>query len=97
MPASGNLLADEILWRAGMDPARRTPLNPEEVRALHTVLRSTLRQLERRGGSHMGDVMEERHPGGRCPATAPSCATASSAAGPPGGARRTSSELGRVR
>jgi formamidopyrimidine-DNA glycosylase len=63
----GNLLADEILWRAGMDPARRTPLDPDEVRALHTVLRSTLRQLQRRGGSHMGDVMEERRVGGRCP------------------------------
>jgi formamidopyrimidine-DNA glycosylase len=63
----GNLLADEILWRAGMDPARRTPLDSDEMRSLHTVLRSTLRQLERRGGSHMGDVMEERRIGGRCP------------------------------
>ena len=63
----GNLLADEILWRAGMDPARRTPLTSDEVRALHSVLRSTLRQLDRRGGSHAGEVMEERHAGGRCP------------------------------
>ena len=63
----GNLLADEILWRAGMDPTRRTPLSGDEVRALHAVLRSTLRQLDRRGGSHMGDVMDERHAGGRCP------------------------------
>ena len=63
----GNLLADEILWRAGMDPARRTPLTSDEVRALHSVLRSTLRQLNRRGGSHTGEVMEERHAGGRCP------------------------------
>jgi formamidopyrimidine-DNA glycosylase len=37
------------------------------VRALHAVLRSTLRQLDRRGGSHTGDVMEERRVGGRCP------------------------------
>jgi formamidopyrimidine-DNA glycosylase len=63
----GNLLADEILWRAGMDPARRTPLSDDEVRALHTVLRSTLRQLDRRGGAHTGDMTEERHAGGRCP------------------------------
>ena len=34
---------------------------------LHTALRATLRQLDRRGGSHMGDLMEERHAGGRCP------------------------------
>jgi formamidopyrimidine-DNA glycosylase len=63
----GNLLADEILWRAGLDPGRRGPLTDAEVRALHKAMRSTLRQLGRRGGSHMGDLMEERHAGGRCP------------------------------
>ena len=31
------------------------------------LLRATLRQLARRGGSHMGELMEERHDGGRCP------------------------------
>ena len=63
----GNLLADEILWRAGFDPARRTPLDDDELRTLHKELRATLRLLDRRGGSHMGDLMEERQPGGRCP------------------------------
>jgi formamidopyrimidine-DNA glycosylase len=63
----GNLLADEILWRAGLDPGRRTPLTDEELRTLHTSLRATLRQLGRRGGSHIGGLMEERHVGGRCP------------------------------
>jgi len=63
----GNLLADEILWRAGLDPGRRTPLTSTEVKALHAVFRSTLRQLARRGGSHMGDLMEERRAGGHCP------------------------------
>ena len=63
----GNLLADEILWRANLDPGRRTPLSEDELRSLHRVLRDTLRQLTRRGGSHMGDLMEERHPGGHCP------------------------------
>ena len=29
----GNLLADEILWRAGLDPGRRTPLTDDELRA----------------------------------------------------------------
>jgi formamidopyrimidine-DNA glycosylase len=63
----GNLLADEILWRAELAPGRRTPLDDEELRRLHTALRATLRQLSRRGGSHMGELMEERHDGGRCP------------------------------
>ena len=31
----GNLLADEILWRAGLAPGRRTPLDDDELRALH--------------------------------------------------------------
>jgi formamidopyrimidine-DNA glycosylase len=63
----GNLLADEILWRAGLDPGRRTPLTDSELHALHKALRATLRQLGRRGGSHMGELMEERRVGGRCP------------------------------
>ena len=63
----GNLLADEILWRAGLAPGRRTPLTDAELRELHKQLRSTLRQLGRRGGSHMGDLMEERDVGARCP------------------------------
>ena len=63
----GNLLADEILWRAGLDPGRRTPLIEDELRGLHGVLRSTLRQLAQRGGSHTGDLMEERHLDGHCP------------------------------
>ena len=63
----GNLLADEILYRAGLAPDRRTPLTDAELRALHKELRATLRQLSRRGGSHMGELMEERVVGGRCP------------------------------
>jgi formamidopyrimidine-DNA glycosylase len=63
----GNLLADEILWRAGLDPERRTPLSDAELRVLHRALRATLRQLGGRGGSHMGELMEQRHAGGRCP------------------------------
>jgi formamidopyrimidine-DNA glycosylase len=63
----GNLLADEILWRAGFDPGRRTPLDDDELRTLHKSLRSVLRQLDGRGGSHMGNLMAERVPGGHCP------------------------------
>jgi formamidopyrimidine-DNA glycosylase len=63
----GNLLADEILWRASLDPSRRTPLSSAELAVLYKSLMATLRQLGRRGGSHMGELMEERHAGGRCP------------------------------
>ena len=63
----GNLLADEILWRADLDPARRSPLSDAELRTLHRSTRATLRLLGRRGGSHTGELMEERRVGGRCP------------------------------
>jgi formamidopyrimidine-DNA glycosylase len=63
----GNLLADEMLWRADLDPQRRTPLNDVELKALHRAMRLTLKQLGSRGGSHMGDLMEERRVDGRCP------------------------------
>jgi formamidopyrimidine-DNA glycosylase len=63
----GNLLADEILWRAALDPRRRDALDDEELKNLHKTLRATLRELGREGGSHMGDLQDERHSGGRCP------------------------------
>jgi formamidopyrimidine-DNA glycosylase len=64
----GNLLTDEILWRAGLDPARAAgSLDPRELRRLHTHLRSVLGELTERGGSHTGDLQEERSREGRCP------------------------------
>jgi formamidopyrimidine-DNA glycosylase len=53
----GNLLVDEVLWRAGIDPARPTAdLGADERRELHRAVRTTLRVLGRRGGSHTGDL-----------------------------------------
>ncbi len=64
----GNLLTDEALWRAGIDPARvASSLDDAEITALHRAIRTTLRVLGRRGGSHMGDHMPARFPGGLCP------------------------------
>jgi len=64
----GNLLADEILWRAGLSPQRPSgSLTPNELRRLHRQLRTTLDDLFERGGSHTGDLMPERRPGGHCP------------------------------
>lgn len=64
----GNLLADEVLYRAGVDPAREAgSLDDAEVRRLHRHLRSTVDDLLRRGGSHTGDLQSERREGGVCP------------------------------
>jgi formamidopyrimidine-DNA glycosylase len=64
----GNLLADEVLWRAGLSPGRPAGgLSPAEVRRLHRHLAQVLVDLSERGGSHTGDLMGERRPGGRCP------------------------------
>jgi len=53
----GNLLVDEALWRAAIDPARRpVAIDDAARRVLHKSIRSTLRTLERRGGSHTGDM-----------------------------------------
>ena len=64
----GNLLGDEMLFRAGIDP--RTPtgrLSASQRQALFRSFTQTLRTLDRRGGSHLGDHMEARLPGGLCP------------------------------
>lgn len=64
----GNLIADEVLWRAGLSPTRPAGgLAPAELRRLHTHLSDGLADLIRRGGSHTGDLMPERRPGGVCP------------------------------
>lgn len=64
----GNLIADEVLWRAGLDPTRPAgSLTAAEVRRLHRHLRATLDDLIERGGSHTGDVFHARTPEGTCP------------------------------
>lgn len=64
----GNLIADEVLWRAGLDPGREcSSLTAAELRRLHTHLRAGVADLLARGGSHMGDVSGARVRGGTCP------------------------------
>jgi formamidopyrimidine-DNA glycosylase len=64
----GNLIADETLWRARLDPARpAASLDANETRRLHRHLQRTLADLLERGGSHTGDLLPHREPGGRCP------------------------------
>ena len=64
----GNLLVDEILWRAGIDPARPArSLDPAEAKVLHRHLVGTVRRLMDRGGSHTGELQVARVRGATCP------------------------------
>ena len=64
----GNLIADEALWRAGLDPVRpANSLDAKEVRRLHRHLVRTIDDLISRGGSHNGDFLPYRLPGEACP------------------------------
>jgi formamidopyrimidine-DNA glycosylase len=64
----GNLIGDEVLWRAALSPLRPAgSLSANEVRRLHRNLHKTLTELLDRGGSHLGELMDERHRDGRCP------------------------------
>ena len=64
----GNLIADEVLWRASLDPSRLAGwLSAAELRRLHRHLRAAVAELGARGGSHTGDLMGERRAGGACP------------------------------
>lgn len=64
----GNLLVDETLWRAGLDPARPAgALDPDGLVRLHRHVRATVQRSFDRGGSHTGDLMAERRRDGVCP------------------------------
>src|SRR5512133_218554 len=48
----GNLLADEALWRAGIDPRRRgVDLDPEELARLRRAVRAAVRAALKAGGT----------------------------------------------
>jgi formamidopyrimidine-DNA glycosylase len=64
----GNLLTDEILWRAGLSPRRTAgSLGPIQRRRLAATIRSTVAELTARGGSHTGDLQPVRRRDGQCP------------------------------
>jgi formamidopyrimidine-DNA glycosylase len=64
----GNLIADETLWKAGLDPARQAgSLNPTELNRLSATLRRTATSMLVAGGSHTGGLQSARVRGGRCP------------------------------
>ncbi|MEM9656132.1 MAG: DNA-formamidopyrimidine glycosylase family protein [Actinomycetota bacterium] len=64
----GNLIADETLWRAGLDPARSAEsLADNDVTRLHRNLKRVLRDFMADGGSHTGKLQPARVRGGHCP------------------------------
>ncbi len=64
----GNLLADEILWKAKVSPAARTDsLRRSDADRLYRALKSALQSAIAKGGVHTGEVIAARHPGGTCP------------------------------
>jgi formamidopyrimidine-DNA glycosylase len=64
----GNLIADEVLWRAGIDPITSSrALKATQIRTLHATISDTILDLISRGGCHLGDLIPNRMEGGRCP------------------------------
>jgi formamidopyrimidine-DNA glycosylase len=64
----GNLLADEALWRARLDPRRPAGgLDDDELDLLRREIRAATRRAIARGGVHTGDVIPHRRRDGVCP------------------------------
>jgi formamidopyrimidine-DNA glycosylase len=66
----GNLIADEILYQAGLDPRRRAnELDVDDVATLWTAIRRTRQRVLERNGSHQGVLIQSgsRERGERCP------------------------------
>lgn len=64
----GNLLADDVLFRAGLAPDRpANSLADDEIARLHRAMRRSISVLGGRGGSHTGDLQPSRVRGGLCP------------------------------
>jgi formamidopyrimidine-DNA glycosylase len=64
----GNLLADDALWRARIDPRRPArELSADELDGLRRAIRAVTREAIRKGGAHAGAVIAQRRPDGICP------------------------------
>ncbi|MFT7650555.1 MAG: formamidopyrimidine-DNA glycosylase [Candidatus Poriferisodalaceae bacterium] len=64
----GNLLCDEILWRAGLTPTREAgSITDDAVADLAQEIRSTINDMLDLGGSHMGNLQDQRSTSGVCP------------------------------
>ena len=84
----GNLLADEILWKAKVSPAARTnSLQRNDPDRLYRALKSAIQSATAKGGAHTATLSWPGVPAAPARAAAPRCGTERSAAAPPGGAR----------
>jgi formamidopyrimidine-DNA glycosylase len=64
----GNLLADEMLWRARVHPARAVgSLTPPEKTHLLRACRDAIRTALHEGGVHTLTIISHRRRGGTCP------------------------------
>jgi formamidopyrimidine-DNA glycosylase len=64
----GNLLADEILWRARIHPSRHVDdLTPREVGRIFRATQSSVADALKDGGVHTLSIIPFRHAGGLCP------------------------------
>jgi formamidopyrimidine-DNA glycosylase len=64
----GNLLVDEILWRARLSPlCPASDLDETELDELRRHVRAALRYAISGGGAHVGKFTPHRGRGGRCP------------------------------
>ncbi len=64
----GNLLVDEILWRSGFSPHRVSgELNANDNKKLAKMINVVLDELDKKGGSHQGDLQDSRSREGECP------------------------------
>lgn len=64
----GNLLADEVLWRAKVPPTWPAgKLRAEDADRIYHELRSAVASAIANGGAHTGEVIAARRPGGICP------------------------------
>ena len=64
----GNLLADEVLWQARLDPRRAAnSLGDADLDELRRDLRKAIRHAVRTGGVHHGEIIAHRGRGEHCP------------------------------
>ena len=64
----GNLLADEILWQARIDPRRPAgSLSADELDTVRRAARAAIRHALRAGGAHTGRLTPHRERDGHCP------------------------------